>query len=182
MHSITEFVIRRPVTTFLAVISLIFFGIMSLFSQKMELMSNIDVPMIIVTTTYNGASPEDVDEIISTPIEEGVSVLSDVKKVTSKSSENYGFTMVQYEYGTDMDKAYDELKKKIDTVKSKFPDGVNDPNVLTMNVSEQPSLSLSIENSAQDNMYNYVENDISPEFESLGTVASVSLSGGQKQY
>ena len=182
MHKITEFVIRRPVTTFLAVISLIFFGIMSLLNQKMELMSNIDVPMIIITTTFNGASPEDVDEIISTPIEEGVSVLSDVKKVTSKSSENYGFTMVQYEYGTDMDKAYNELKKKIDSVKAKFPDGVNDPNVLTMNVNEQPSLSLSIENSAQDNMYNYVENDISPEFESLGTVASVSLSGGQKQY
>ncbi|OON88343.1 acriflavin resistance protein [Oribacterium sp. C9] len=182
MHKITEFVIRRPVTTILVVISLIFFGIMSLLNQKMELMSDINVPMIIITTTYNGASPEDVDEIISTPIEEGVSVLSDVKRVTSKSSENYGFTMVRYEYGTDMDKAYDDMKKKIDSIKAGFPEGVKEPNILTMNVSEQPSLSLSIENSAQDNMYNYVENDISPEFESLGTVASVSISGGQKQY
>lgn len=182
MQKITEFVIRRPVTTLLVVISLIFFGIMSLLNQKMELMSNIDVPVIIITTTYSGASPEDIDELITTPIEEGVAVLSDVKTVTSKSSENYGFTMVQYEYGTDMDKAYSELKKKVDRVKAEFPDGAKDPDVLTMNVNEQPSLSLSIENSAQDNMYNYVENDISPEFESLGTVASVSLSGGQKQY
>ena len=182
MHKITEFVIRRPVTTLLVVISLVFFGVMSLFNQKMELMSNIDVPVIIITTTYSGASPEDIDELITTPLEEGVSVLSDVKTVTSRSSENYGFTMVQYEYGTDMDKAYNDLKKKVDRVKTEFPEGAKDPDVLTMNVNEQPSLSLSIENSAQDNMYNYVENDISPEFESLGTVASVSLSGGQKQY
>ena len=182
MQKITEFVIRRPVTTLLVVISLIFFGIMSLINQKMELMSNIDVPVIIITTTFNGASPEDIDELISTPIEEGVSVLSDVKTVQSRSSENYGFTIVQYEYGTNIDKAYDELKKKIDRVKVEFPEGAKDPDVLTMNINEQPSLSLSIENPAQDNMYNYVENDISPEFESLGTVASVSLSGGQKQY
>lgn len=74
MHKITEFVLKRPVTTFLVVVSLIFFGFMSITNQKMELMSDIEMPMMIVTTTYAGASPEDVDKLITKPIEDGVSV------------------------------------------------------------------------------------------------------------
>ena len=65
MHKITEFVLKRPVTTFLVVVSLIFFGFMSITNQKMELMSDIEMPMMIVTTTYAGASPEDVDKLIT---------------------------------------------------------------------------------------------------------------------
>ena len=182
MHKITELVIRKPVTTFLVVISLIFFGGMALMNQKMELMSDINVPVMLVTTTYNGASPEDIDELIARPIEDGVAVLTDVKKVQSKSSENFGYTIIQYEYGADMDKAYDELKKKVDSIRTSFPSGAKEPTILEMNVNEQPCMELFVENSSQDNMYNYIKNDIAPEFESLSTVASVAQNGGQEQY
>ncbi|HBP25149.1 MAG TPA: AcrB/AcrD/AcrF family protein [Oribacterium sp.] len=182
MHKITETVLKRPVTTFLVVVSLIFFGIMSLMNQKMELMSDIDMPMMIITTTYGGASPEDVDKLITKPIEDGVSVLSNVKEVTSRSSENYGLTIVQYEYGTNMDEAYDALKKKIDAIKSSLPDGADDPTFLEMNMNDSASMYLSVQNPTQENMYNYVENDIAPEFNKLSSVASVDTTGGQKQY
>ena len=182
MHKITEFVLKRPVTTFLVVVSLIFFGFMSITNQKMELMSDIEMPMMIVTTTDAGASPEDVDKLITKPIEDGVSVLSDVKEVTSRSAENYGMTIIQYEYGTDMDEAYDALKKKMDSIKSKLPDGADDPTFLEMSMNGQPSMYLTIQNPTQENMYNYVENDIAPEFNKLSTVASVDTTGGQKQY
>ena len=182
MHKITEFVLKRPVTTFLVVVSLIFFGFMSITNQKMELMSDIEMPMMIVTTTYAGASPEDVDKLITKPIEDGVSVLSDVKEVTSRSAENYGMTIIQYEYGTDMDEAYDALKKKMDSIKSKLPEGADDPTFLEMSMNGQPSMYLTIQNPTQENMYNYVENDIAPEFNKLSTVASVDTTGGQKQY
>ena len=182
MHKITEFVLKRPVTTFLVVVSLIFFGFMSITNQKMELMSDIDMPMMIVSTTYAGASPEDVDKLITKPIEDGVSVLSDVKEVTSRSAENYGMTIIQYEYGTDMDEAYDALKKKMDAIKSKLPDGANDPTFIEMSMNGQPSMYLTVQNPTQENMYNYVGNDIAPEFSKLSTVASVDTTGGQKQY
>ena len=182
MHKITEFVLRRPVTTFLAVLSLVFFGFMSLVNQKMELMSSIDMPMMIITTVYPGASPEDVDKLITGPIEDAVSILSHVKDVQSTSSENMGMTLVQYEYGTDMDQAYDDLKKKMDSVKSSLPKEAEAPNYLSMNINEQPCITLSINNPMQDNLYNYVQNDIVPELEKVSGVASVSSSGGQKQY
>ena len=182
MHKITEFVIKRPVTTFLVVVSLIFFGFMSIANQKMELMSDIDMPMMIITTTYGGASPEDIDQLITKPIEDGVAVLSNVKEITSRSAENYGITIVQYEYGTNMDEAYDALKKKIDAIKSDLPEGADDPTFLEMNMNEQASMYLSVQNPSQENMYNYVENDIVPELNKLSAVASVGMSGGQKQY
>ncbi len=182
MKKITEFVLRRPVTTFLVVISLIFFGITSLVNQKMELMSDIDMPMMIITTTYAGASPEDVDKLVTKPIEDAVAVLSDVKEVTSQSSENFGMTIVQYQYGTDMDQAYDDLKKKMDSVKSSLPDAAGDPTYLSMNMNEQASMYLAVSNPTQEDMYNYADNTLSPEFSKLSSVASVALSGGQKQY
>ena len=85
MKKITEFVLRRPVTTFLVVISLIFFGITSLVNQKMELMSDIDMPMMIITTTYAGASPEDVAKLVTKPIEDAVAVLSDVSPLKTSA-------------------------------------------------------------------------------------------------
>ncbi len=182
MSSITKFVLRRPVTTLLAVLCLIFFGGMSLLNAKLELMPDIEMPMMIVTTTYSGASPEDVDELVTKPIEEGIAVLSDVKKITSQSSENFSMVLIRYEYGTDMDQAYDDLKKKVDSIKNNLPDDAGDPSFMEMNINEQASINLAINNPAQENMYNYVENDISPEFEKLTPVASVSSSGGRKSY
>lgn len=182
MEKITKFVLRRPVTTFLCVLCLIFFGGMSLMNSKLELMSDMDFPMMIITTTYPGASPEDVKELVTKPIEDGVSVLSNVDTIQSSSSENYSLVMIRYNYGTDMDEAYDELKKKVDSLKSSLPDDANDPSFMEMNINEQASMTLAINNPSQENMYNYVENDIKPEFEKLSTVASISSSGGQEQY
>ena len=110
MLSMTKFVLRRPVTTFLVVITLIFFGFMSFTTMKMELLPNMNFPYLIVTTTYPGASPEDVDELVTKPVEEEVSLLSDVKQVRSQSNENFSMVIVRYNYGTNMTKAYDSLK------------------------------------------------------------------------
>ena len=105
MLSMTKFVLRRPVTTFLVVITLIFFGFMSFTTMKMELLPNMNFPYLIVTATYPGASPEDVDELVTKPVEEEVSLLSDVKQVRSQSNENFSMVIVRYNYGTNMTKA-----------------------------------------------------------------------------
>ncbi len=182
MNYLTKFVLRRPVTTFLVVLCLIFFGAMSLLNSKLELMSDMDFPMMIVTTAYPGASPEDVDKLVTKPIEDGVAVLADVKLIRSQSSENFSMVIIQYEYGTDMDEAYDNLKKRVDTLISSLPDDANEPSFMEMNINESASIYLAVNNPAQENMYNYVVNDIVPEFEKLSSVASVSTYGGRQQY
>lgn len=182
MSSITKLVLRRPVTTILAVLCLIFFGFMSILNSKLELMPDMNLPLILITTSYPGASPTDVDKLLSKPIEEKVAALSDVKRYTSTSSENFSMVIVRYNYGTNMDKAYDQLKKKIDELKPSLPKDAKEPSYVEMNISDSTSMDLAVENDAQENMYNYVKNTISPQFEKLSSVASVDLSGGRKQY
>ena len=182
MLSMTKFVLRRPVTTFLVVITLIFFGFMSFTTMKMELLPNMNFPYLIVTTTYPGASPEDVDELVTKPVEEEVSLLSDVKQVRSQSNENFSMVIVRYNYGTNMTKAYDSLKKKMDAIKSSLPEDAKDISIMEVDINARPGMVLSINNKNESQLYNYVENNIRPEFEKLSSVASLSLSGGQESY
>jgi len=127
MISITKLVLRRPVSTFLAVLSLVFFGFIAFTTMKMELLPDMNFPYMIVTTVYPGASPEDVDELISKPVEEEVSLLSNVQEVQSRSMENLSMVIIRYRYGTNMDKAYDNLKKKLDVLKANLPEEAEDP-------------------------------------------------------
>lgn len=182
MEKITKLVLRRPVTTLLAIISLIFFGFMALANSKLELMFNVNYPMMIITTTYPGAAPEDVDRLVTKKIEEGAANLSDVKTISSQSNENYSLVMVRYNYGTDMSKAYDELKKKVDALKSGLPKDAEEPSFVSLDMNEQASMVLAVNNPSQANMYNYVKTEITPKLEKLSSVASVSASGGQEQY
>ena len=179
---ITRFVLKRPVTTLLGVLCLIFFGLMSLISARLELTPEINMPMLVVTTVYPGAGPEDVNELITKPIEEQVNTLSGIDTMTSQSSDNYSMVLLQYEYGTDMDNAYSDLRKRLDLVLSSLPEDAEEPTILEMDVNSMASVYLSVNNKAVNNVYNYVDKNIVPELEKLSAVASVDFSGGTKDY
>ena len=182
MIAITKLILRRPVSTFLAVLSLLFFGFIAFTTMKMELLPDMNFPYMIVSTVYPGASPEDIDELVSKPIEEEVSLLSDVEEVQSRSMENLSMVIVRYRYGTNMDRAYDKLKKKLDVLKGNLPDDAEDPDYIEFDINAQAGMVLAISDKTKANLYNYVKNNIEPEMEKLSSVASVSLSGGQAEY
>ena len=182
MIAITKLILRRPVSTFLAVLSLLFFGFIAFTTMKMELLPDMNFPYMIVSTVYPGASPEDIDELVSKPIEEEVSLLPDVEEVQSRSMENVSMVIVRYRYGTNMDRAYDKLKKKLDVLKGNLPDDAEDPDYIEFDINAQAGMVLAISDKTKANLYNYVKNNIEPEMEKLSSVASVSLSGGQAEY
>ena len=182
MIAITKLILRRPVSTFLAVLSLLFFGFIAFTTMKMELLPDMNFPYMIVSTVYPGASPEDIDELVSKPIEEEVSLLSDVEEVQSRSLENVSMVIVRYRYGTNMDRAYDKLKKKLDVLKGNLPDDAEDPDYIEFDINAQAGMVLAVSDKTKGNLYNYVKNRIEPEMEKLSSVASVSLSGGQAEY
>ena len=177
---ITKAALKRPVTVVLIVLCLAVFGLSSVFSAKMELIPEMSYPVQIISSVYAGASPEDVNDLVTKPVEDVVSTLSGIKTVQSTSKENVSIITVQYEYGTDMDKAYSDLKKKLDSVE--LPDDVETPSIMEFNMSDMPVVTLAVNDPSQENLYNYVNNDIVPEFEKVSSVASVSLSGGQEGY
>ena len=182
MNGLTRFVLKRPITTLMAVLCLIVFGYTSVTSMSLENIPDMEMPVLMVMTTYSGASPEDVNEIITKPIEDQVGTLSGLKSVTSNSSEGSSMVMLEYEYGTDTDEAYDDLKKKVDLVKNSLPDSAGDPMIMEMDMNSMPCVTLSIENTSQENLYSYVEDKIQPEFEKIAQVADVSVRGGSDEY
>lgn len=180
--NLTKTVLKRPVTTLMVILCLIVFGFTSVLSSKLELIPPMDMPMLVVFTMYPGASPEDVDELVSQTIEDETGTLSGIKGVTSVSNENYSIVLLEYEYGIDTNDAYDDLKKKMDTIQAQLPDDVQDPVIMEMNINDMASITFAVNNDSQSNLYNYVNDTIVPEFEKLSSVASVDISGGQKEY
>lgn len=179
---LTRSVLKRPVTTVLAVLCLIVFGLQSVFSSKLELMPSMDMPMLIIATVYPGASPEDVNDLVTTEIEDEIGSLSGVDTIQSQSMENMSFVMIQYDYGKDIDEAYDDLKKKMDIVEATLPDDCESPVIAEMNIDDMPAMMLAVNHKTEPNLYNYVDNVIVPEIEKITDVSDVSVSGGQEEY
>jgi len=180
--NLTKFILRRPLSLILCVLALVVFGFVSITGTTLELTPEMEMPMMLVTTVYVGASPDDVDELLSKPIEEAVDTLNGIDSVTSYSMENSSIVLLTYEYGTNMDTAYIDLKKKIDSVISDLPEDAKDPNIMEIDINDKASVRLSVKNEEQSNLYNYVDEKIVPEFEKIGSVASVDINGGQESY
>lgn len=180
---ITKFVLKRPVTTVLAILCLIVFGYQSITGASLELTPDMDMSMMIILTTYSGASPDDVNELVTKPIEDSVSTLSGLDSISSRSSEGMSMIMLEYAYGTDMDEAYDELKKKVDLAANmSLPEDADSPSIIEMSSSASADMTLVIDNQTEDSLYNYVNNEIAPEFEKLSDVAEVAVTGGSEEY
>ena len=140
----------------------------------------MDQPMMIIMANYSGASPEDMDELVTQLIEDQVSTLEGVKSMSSTTSEGRSMIMLEYDYDTDMDEAYSDLTKSLNSIRD-LPDDV-EPTVMEMNNNAQASMMLTIANPSQENLYDYVDQKIVPELEKLSTVAEVSTMGGSSEY
>ena len=179
---VTKFVLKRPVTAMLIILSIVFFGFISLTKFKYELTPEISMPMYIVVTVYPGASPEDVDDLVTGKLEEEAYNLQGAKDITCVSRENYSLVVVQYEYNQNMDKAYNDLKKMVDKVKQDFNDSVQEPNIIEMDMNSVPTMRIAVRNKATTDIYNYVTNTFVKEIEKISDVASVDTAGGRENY
>ncbi len=182
MIKLTKLALKRPITIVLCLITIAFFGVQSLMGAKVELTPEMELPMLVVGTIYGGATPEDVNDLITIKQEEAISSLDGVDTVTAYSQENISVMLVQYEYGTNMDTAYINMKKAIDGIRNDMPDDIDEPIIMELDLNAQPVITLAVGGETDENLYTYVDNQIVPRFEKLSSVGEVSLSGGQKSY
>lgn len=178
---LTRLVLKRPVATVMTLLCLLVFGISSVFSATLEQMPDTDTPMLIVMGRYSGAGPEDINELVTEPIEDEVSTLEGVKSMSSSSSDGRSMVMLEYDYGTDMDEAYDNLKKKLDSLERQLPDDV-ETSVMEMNNNASTTMMLSISHKTETDLYDYVDQKVVPEFEKITSVADVEAMGGSSEY
>ena len=179
--NLTKLALKRPVSCFLVILALAVFGISSIFGFKLELTPDIEMPMLIVMTTYPGADAESVDELVSSVIEDAGSSLSGVDSVTSMSSENYGLVLFTYEYGVDIAECHDELRAALEVAALEFPEDASEPTIIEMNMNSMDVMSISAIQQGDVDLLKVINESVVPELESIAGVAQVSVSGGSEE-
>lgn len=134
--SLTKLALKRPVSVILIILALAVFGLSSIPGFKMQLTPDMDMPMLIVMTTYPGADPESVDELVTKVVEDSGSTLNGIDSVTSQSAENVSMVMFSYEYGVDIDECYADLRTALDTASLQLPEDASTPVVIELNMSQ----------------------------------------------
>ena len=180
--SLTKFSLQRPVTTLLVVLALAVFGISSLLGLRLELMPDMDMPVMMVMTIYPGADPESVEELVSSEIEGKVGALSGVDSVTTYSQENSSMVLLQYDYSVDTNDAYLDLRAALDSVERSLPDDCQSPIVMKMDINSMPSMMYSLSTTDGSDVLSLANDEIVPELKAVSSVASVEVSGGRENY
>lgn len=174
-----QFCIKRPVAVSMIFSLVVLFGFISLIFLKLDLFPDITFPMLAIITNYDGAGPEEIENIVTKPLEKAVSSVTGVKKVSSISSPNSSTVMVEFNYGTDMDFAALNVRERIDMVKGSFPDDVESPMVWKYDPSMMPVMFLGVSggNSLSETT-DFLDDRIIPRLERVSGVASVDSFGG----
>ena len=182
MSSLTKLALKRPVSALLIVLALFVFGISSVFGFKMELTPDLEMPMLFVMTIFQGGDPATTEELVTKVIEDSGKTLSGVDSVTSQTTENMSLVMFSYEYGTDTDDAYADLRSAIDTASLQLPDDAQDPVIIEMDMNAQDMMTLSVTSTGDTDVLTFVEDELQPELERLSDVAQITISGGEQDY
>ncbi|MCL2356868.1 MAG: efflux RND transporter permease subunit [Defluviitaleaceae bacterium] len=182
MHKLTELIVRRPVSAIIIIAAIIVFGLIALMSMPQELNPDMDMPMLAVITVFPGAGPEDVERLVTSEIADSLSAQSGVRNIISQSMENMSFVMLQFEFGFDMERAYTDVSRAMDTAAHGLPEDALAPMVWEFDIQAQPVMFLSVSSDSRDNLLHFIEDEIVPQLERLSSVAEVSVTGGQQDY
>ena len=179
---LTKLAMRRPVSTALVVLALVVFGLTSIAGFTLELTPDMELPMLLVYTIYPGADPESVEELVTKEVETAGAEQSGVTSYISQSAENVSLVMFQYEYGTDLDEAYLDLRSALDTARILMPDDANEPIIIEMAIDQMETMDISVTAVGDSDVLSYVNDTMVPELESISGVADVTVSGGRSSY
>ncbi|MCI9008231.1 MAG: efflux RND transporter permease subunit [Lachnospiraceae bacterium] len=179
---LTRLSLKRPVSTLLLVLALVVFGFSSLTTLRLELMPDMDMPIMMVMTVYPGADPESVETLVSGEIEGQVASLSGVDSVMSYSQENMSMVLLQYDYSVDTNDAYLDLRAALDITAASLPEDCQEPMVIQMDINAMPSIMYSVSTTDGSDAYSMVKDTIVPELEAISTVADVEVTGGREHY
>ncbi|MBQ7677820.1 MAG: efflux RND transporter permease subunit, partial [Lachnospiraceae bacterium] len=179
---ITKIILKRPSSAVMILLAIAVFGITSLFGFKMALIPNIEMPIQLVMVTYPGADPKSVDELVTTKIEGAVESLSGVKTVSSYSRENVSMIVLQYDYGTDTNKNFLNLRAALDGTKASLPDDCKEPVIMEINIDSMPSVMLTATSDNNTDILAFLDDGMKKEIEALSSVAQVNITGGKTDY
>ena len=178
--SSAKFFIQHKVATLLAVILIVIFGVMFGTQLQMALMPDIEAPMAVVVCYYNGASPSDMEELVTRPLDGAIMSVPGVDSVQSTSADSTSQIMITYVEGTDLDIAATKLREKFNAVS--LPEDAIDPVIMNMNISElMPTAIIALMGEDLGELQALADDVVAPALERIDGVAQVSVNGGVEQ-
>ncbi|MDS1029800.1 efflux RND transporter permease subunit [Bacillota bacterium LX-D] len=179
---IADFSVDRPVAISMLIIAVLIIGLFSLPRLPIDLYPDMEIPVSVISTSYSGASPAEVEKMITKPLEAIVATAGNVKEIQSISSTGNSLVIVQFNWGTDIDNANVGLREKLEMIRNYLPDDADSPQVIKIDINQTPILTYSI--TGTDNVVKLkkiAEDTIKPALERIDGVASVSVTGGKER-
>jgi hydrophobic/amphiphilic exporter-1 (mainly G- bacteria), HAE1 family len=177
--SLSQISVRRPVTTYMAVLIVLILGAVSFFKIPVELMPEITFPTVTINTQYENVSPGEIETLITEPVEKAVSSVDGVEEVSSVSVEGRSQVRVSFVWGTELDAAVSDLREKLDRIRDVLPRDAKAPVISKYDVNAAPIMFIGIAGDLDDvSLRTLVENQIRYRLERVSGVASADIRGG----
>ena len=176
---LSKFSVKKPYTVIVGLVLIVVLGIVSFQRMTTDLLPDINLPYAVVLTTYSGASPSQVEEVVTKPVEQSMATVSNIKNVQSVSRENLSMVILEFAQTTNMDSVSLEMRELLDQLGSYWDDSIGSPIIMKVNPEMMPVMVVAVEQDGMDSLAltQYVENDLSGSLESLEGVASVDSTG-----
>ena len=172
--------IKRPVFATMLMVALVVLGIISYKRLAIDEYPDVTYPVVIVNTTFPGASPEVMMREISKPIEEAVNTTQGIKEVTSTSLEGTSIVRVQFNLGVDVAEARSDIQGKVARIRRQLPDNVEDPIIQTFDPNERPIMSVAVQSAERPirELTSLTDEVIATRIEAIPGVGGVNIAGG----
>ena len=176
---LAKFSVKKPYTVIVGIILVIALGVISFQNMTTDLLPSMDLPYVIVYTSYVGATPERVESDVTRPLEAAFATLTDVNNISSTSSENLSLVVLQYADGADMNTALLEISSQIDLLEGDWDDSIGTPVVMKLNPDMLPVsvATVSLDGADLYELSDYVEDTLVSKYEAVDGVARVTASG-----
>lgn len=174
--------VKKPVTTILVFVAVVIIGLFSLLQLPIDLYPDIDTNTIMVMTTYQGASSQDIEQNVTRPLENTLNSVEHLKHITSNSKENISIITLEFEYGYDIDVLTNNVRDKLDMVSSQLPDEAETPIIFKFSTDMIPIVLLSAQaNESLPGLYKILDEDVANTLARVDGVGTVSISGAPKR-
>ncbi|MGC9325181.1 MAG: efflux RND transporter permease subunit [Desulfomonilia bacterium] len=180
--SIPEFSVKRRITITMLVLIITLFGVTSFSELGLDLLPELEFPFVSVVTTYEGVGSEEIETLITKPIEESVSTVEGIKKVTSVTVEGISSVYCEFQWGTNLDFAAQDVREKLSWITDFLPEDADTPMVLKFDIADMPILEygvIGMENTKR--LREYIDDVMKPRLEKLEGIASVFIFGGKER-
>jgi HAE1 family hydrophobic/amphiphilic exporter-1 len=180
---ISAWAIRNPTPVAVLFIALVIAGVLSYFTLPVKNFPNIEFPVVLVTVTQSGAAPSELKTQVTRPIEDALQSVTDVNAITSNVTQGSSVTRIQFNIGTDMIKATDDVRAKVEQERAQLPAGIDPPTVTRFDFADQPIVTFVVRSApgvtiSDVDLSWLVDNDISRVLQAAPGVAQVARIGG----